>query len=425
MSFAVFLWLLIWGGMFTGIYNILTPGFTRDAFSLFQGLRALLPVFAAYLSVLWVFGRRSRIPYHIAPLRFLFMYTLVGIVSSFFLSSQKLTAMYWVSVYIAPLFAVWIALDRPDGLDQVRKLLRVNYAVFFLITISFFPQSIGAGLAKISHNAFYALPFGLGEIRSNGVGRYALVVLIVAAVRFLLERRKRRYLWLAVLLPSLLLLVQTQSRTALLGLAVAGVLLVFLWGLDIRYGITAPAMAYLIWLSGIKWRYQGRMANLMLLTGREYTWQKGVAQIKQSPFLGWGFHADRILLNSEHMHNSYLHAMIHSGIIGAAFFLAALVSTWALILRSGLIRLSRSVQGPDRALIMESIMITGFLTARSFFESTAAFFGVDLLLLVPTMAFLYSWVHQRGRTEAPEAAASASGEPAPFDRTSRTARVQP
>ena len=398
MSFIVVLWLLIWGGMFTGIYNI-QSGFSRDLFSMFQGLRALFPILAAYISVLWILAKRYHLPYEIAPLRFLFFYTSVGVVSSFFLSPQKLTALYWVGVYIAPLLVVWIALDRPKGLEELRKLLYVNYAVFFFLTISFLPQSLKAGFAKISHNYFYALPFGLGEIRSNGVGRYALVVVIVTFVRFLTQGGKKRYLWLAILLPSLLLLVQTQSRTALLGLAVAGVLLVFLRGLDPRYVITGPAVAYLIWLSGVKWRYYGKIENLMVLTNREYTWEKGLLQIKQSPFLGWGFHADRLLLNSEHMHNSYLHAMIHSGIIGAAFFLAAIVSVWVLIVRSGLLRMTRSVRGPDQALLMESIMILGFLTARSLFESTAAFFGVDLLLLVPTMAYLYKWVHLEERVK--------------------------
>lgn len=405
MSFTIVLWLLVWGGMFTGIYNI-QSGFSRDVFSMFQGLRALFPIFAAYLSVLWILAKRSRLPYEITPLRFLFFYTAVGIVSSFFLSVQRLTAMYWVGVYIAPLLVVWVALDRPNGLEDLRKLLYVNYAVFFFLTISFLPQSLQAGFAKISHNYFYTLPFGLGEIRSNGVGRYALIVVIVSFVRFLLQRGKGRYLWLAIFLPSLLLLVQTQSRTALLGLAVAGMLLVFLRGMDPRYLITGPAAAYLIWLSGVKWRYYGRIENLMVLTGREYTWQKGILQIKQSPFLGWGFHADRLLLNSEHMHNSYLHAMIHSGIIGAAFFLAAIVSVWVLIVRSGLLRMTRSVRGRDQALLMESIMILGFLTARSLFESTAAFFGVDLLLLVPTMAYLYAWVHQRDREERSEGSPS-------------------
>jgi hypothetical protein len=42
---------------------------------------------------------------------------------------------------------------------------------------------------------------------------------------------------------------------------------------------------------------------------------------------------------------------------------------------------------------MQSVLILGFLTARSIFESTAAFYGVDLLLLVPAVAYLYQWAY--------------------------------
>jgi hypothetical protein len=43
---------------------------------------------------------------------------------------------------------------------------------------------------------------------------------------------------------------------------------------------------------------------------------------------------------------------------------------------------------------MQSVLILGFLTARSFFESTAAFYGVDLLLLVPAVAYIYQWAFE-------------------------------
>jgi hypothetical protein len=40
---------------------------------------------------------------------------------------------------------------------------------------------------------------------------------------------------------------------------------------------------------------------------------------------------------------------------------------------------------------MQAVLVLGFLTARSIFESTAAFYGVDLLLLVPAVAYIYQW----------------------------------
>ena len=52
----------------------------------------------------------------------------------------------------------------------------------------------------------------------------------------------------------------------------------------------------------------------------------------------------------------------------------------------------------DQALVMESIMIVGYMTARSLFESTAAFYGVDLLLVVPAMAFIVLASQEAGET---------------------------
>ena len=99
------------------------------------------------------------------------------------------------------------------------------------------------------------------------------------------------------MLPFLFLLTQTQSRTALLGLAVAVVLFVVMRGSDWRFLFVGPAVVAILYTSGFQWRSHGSMDRLMNLTGREYTWEKGVTLIEKSPFLGWGFHADRIMLN--------------------------------------------------------------------------------------------------------------------------------
>ena len=228
-------------------------------------------------------------------------------------------------------------------------------------------------------------------MRANGVGRFALVTIIIAFTYLICRRRMRdKMFWGLLLIPALFMLAQTRSRTSLLGLAISGVLLVLILGIDLRFLVIAPAATWLVYLSGIKWRLQGHVEKLMFLTGRDYTWRKGLAQIEHSPFLGWGFHADRLMLNSEHMHNSYLHAAIHSGLFGVVLFMAAIAAIWHFIWKSDLFGRIRSVSGNDLPLLMQSVLIIGFLTGRSFFESTAAFYGVDLLLLVPAMAYIWS-----------------------------------
>ena len=95
------------------------------------------------------------------------------------------------------------------------------------------------------------------------------------------------------------------------------------------------------------------------------------------------------------MHNSYLHAGIQAGLIGALLFAAGIVVLWAFLWRSGVLRRIREAAAPDQALLTQAVLILGFLTARSFFESTAAFYGVDLLLLVPAVAIIYQWAFDR------------------------------
>jgi len=94
------------------------------------------------------------------------------------------------------------------------------------------------------------LPFGLGEVRPNGVGRYALVVLIIAFVNLATAPGKRRLLWLALILPALFLLMQTQSRSSLLGLAAASMLFVLIKGVNLRFLVAGPVAAYAIWSPG-------------------------------------------------------------------------------------------------------------------------------------------------------------------------------
>ena len=393
MALTGILWLLVWGGMFTGIYN-LRAGALSDPLTFFQAIRALFPLVAVYLSLMWMLVKRPGFSFLRMPAGFLFAYFAVGAVSSVFLSPNRVTALYWACEYVAPLLVVWVAMETPNPLEGLKKILYLNNVVVVLIFAAIFPDVLRVGGSDERFSQFYRLPVNLGDMRANGVGRFALVTIIIAFTFLLCQKGKRKIVWGALLIPALFMLAQTRSRTSLLGLAISGVLLVLILGIDLRFLVIGPAATYLVYLSGIKWRLHGHVEKLMFLTGREYTWRKGLAQIEHSPFLGWGFHADRLMLNSEHMHNSYLHSAIHAGVFGAGLFLAAIIAVWILILRSDLMKRIRRVEGPDLPLLMQSVLIIGFLTGRSFFESTAAFYGVDLLLLVPAMAYVWEWVQE-------------------------------
>jgi O-antigen ligase len=374
--------------MFTGLYNATSVLMHKSTLNYIQGVRAFLPLVAAYFCIVWILARRPKFPFVGNPLGYLIGYCIIGLTSSLFLSPERTSSMYWLGLYVAPVLIIWFCVDKEDALDFLRTIIRLNYIFFFFLTMIIMPEALRVGWGRVPPFQQYTLPFGLGTQRTNGAGRFALVVIIVCTVRFLMTKTRIRFVWPLIIAPAFFLLLQTQSRTSLLGLAVIAVLLVFLLGVDWRYLFVGPFMAAGAYVSGFQLRARGQMGILVDLSGRQYTWQKGLALIQHSPFLGWGFNADRILINSEHMHNSYLHAALHSGVIGAFFFIATFVSLWVLIIKSRLLIKAREVDGPDRAFLFEAILIVGFLTSRSFFESTGAFYGVDELLLVPAVAYI-------------------------------------
>ena len=75
MVFTDILWLLVWGGMFTGIYNLHLAGGLSDPLALFSrpcGPSSLS--LAAYLSLMWMLVKRPGFSFFRMPVAFLFGY---------------------------------------------------------------------------------------------------------------------------------------------------------------------------------------------------------------------------------------------------------------------------------------------------------------------------------------------------------------
>jgi O-antigen ligase len=124
--------------------------------------------------------------------------------------------------------------------------------------------------------------------------------------------------------------------------------------------------------------------SLLTLTGRTIVWEDGLELIKDRPFLGYGFHADRLVL-SEHMHNTYLHGLLQTGVIGAIPLFVGLVFTWVLLYKAAR-RLSQLTVAHRHSVILAGGILALF-SVRTIPESTGAIFGVDWLLLAPLLLY--------------------------------------
>jgi len=384
MKIIDLLWIMVWAGIYSNIENIQFLGSFGSITGFIQGMRCILPLLALFLCLIKALAsKHRRIPFFASPLELLFYYALVAIITAS-LSPDPFISLYWGGLYLSPIIVIWHVMNSRKPFEGILRIMKINFIIFTVLIISLMPTMFwGGGIS-----GWNTLPFNLGEVNRNGVARYALIVIIFSLIRFINQKKGSRNLFLMLLLYALYMLMQTQSRSALLGLAVVTVLIFYLKGLNWRFFLLGPSFTYLIWMAGYKIRAEGELEKLVSLTGREDTWQRGLEQISASPFFGWGFQADRLLLEFEHMHNSYLHVAIQSGLLGLLFFTGAIIGIWKLILRNKFFKGKIDLEGVNKFLVADSIAIIAFLTVRSFFESTAAFYGVDQLLLVTHIGYL-------------------------------------
>lgn len=394
------LWLMLWAGL-----NTAPEWLNRlEGIGLVHGLRALCPLLAGALAfVLWPVGRQAWAP--MSAMGWLELYGWIGLAASFILSPNPWFACYWGLAYIAVIQVVrlwWLYPDPP------RALLTLLGGTWLIIA------GIGAALAWIAwrhqspssghvHSFYWILTtmpslMETAMVRATGISRYAAVIGLVALAHSCwAQRRSAQLAWAAVtgIAGSVVWLCQSMGST--LAFAVAAALIL---GIRHRWLLVAGAVAgaaVLLAHPGT-WSYFTRGKSFaLMLSGRPSIWMGAVEILRDSPGIGLGFYADRLLLEApyrNHISNGLLHAAAQAGLIGGAAFLAAWVAGWRRllhILRSGM---------PDRSTIIVAGVLL-FMTLRSIIESTGAFFGVDWLLLAPLLAYLDSTSRRRLRVAEP------------------------
>ncbi len=412
---CVALWLILWASLNSPFSTFNLPSNLPTSFlGTIHFVRAFLPFIAAYVAIIIMLSRRS-FPFWAlrGPLGLIAFYCVVGGTSSAWLSSDPRLAMYWAGSYFSVLVVICLILASPSPLVELSRIISLNWIIVASLTGLFLVLGLVASgssdLMANPHGAlggqqampgisfssrFYgAIPseVGMASIGPNGLGRLAALVAFMSFLLIVHKKRPWKFLGLVLLAVSLVVLLSTQSRTAILGLLVAGSVFFWLWRVPkLVVAIGAFLGLLLLWLVGFYqalWAYLSRgrsIEELLSLTGRVSTWEKGWQLFTDSPLLGFGYHADRIYLG-EHMHNALLHAMVQSGLVGTIAFVSAFFVVWFLIWRC--FRVSRSSGVPS--IPVEIPALVAFFTFRATTESTLAFYGIDMLLLAPMFAYVH------------------------------------
>jgi O-antigen ligase len=197
---------------------------------------------------------------------------------------------------------------------------------------------------------------------------------------------------------SFYIVYRMQSRGAVFGAAAALLFVLLVSSRMRRYALPFAAVAFVVILlldpSGLvsnrvsKYLQRGESREEFLsMTGRTRAYEHGVAAFQDAPFFGYGQWADRLTIG-EHVHNSFLQALLNGGIFGGIPYFASWIAGWMLFYR--LQKRSERLRPDDRVHVLECGTVMMFFTVRAIPETTTASFAVDLLVMVAVYVYLES-----------------------------------
>lgn len=389
---AVILWVCLWCNLNSGFWNFGTPKTFGD---LVMWVRAALP-FAVLPIATFLLLRRSSL--HLpkwAPSRLLLIYGLIATIATAF-SPMPSWSIYWSIAFLATILAAWTFVDQANQLESARQLLQLTWAATFVVAAIIAYQARGTVFGDT------ASAYGINEqlnglARSSGVARWAAVPGLVCLIRAYYTRRRiliAGYLALSAL--CFFIVYRMQSRGAVFGLVAAFAFTLIVSSKMRRYALPFALIAIvLIFLvesprgvSSHVTTYIERgqsKEEFFTMTGRTRAYSNGFSAFEEAPIIGRGQWADRLVI-SEHVHNSFIQALLNAGILGGIPYFASWLVGWLLFYR--LQNSSLRLRPADRNLVMECGAVMMFFTVRAVPETTTASYAVDLLVMVAVYVYL-------------------------------------
>jgi O-antigen ligase len=383
----------MWVNLDTGFYNIARPGNPGEWQLL---IRAILPFFVLPAAALFLLIRSELHLPATAPSRMLMVYGLFASLASVF-SPEPLWALYWSMAFVATILAAWTFIDRRDPVTSARQLLQITWVATFIVAAIIARQASAVIFGHLQ-TGYGAVTAELeNQSRSSGVARWAAVPGLVSLVRAYHSRRPVLIaFYLGVAAVAFFIVYRMQSRGAVFGAAAALLFALLISSRMRRYALPFALIAVVLivlldspaTLSNQVTTYLERgqtKEQFLSMTGRTRAYAHGVAAFKEAPLLGRGQWADRLIIH-EHVHNSYLQALMNAGIIGGIPYLASWAGGWVLFFR--LLKREALISPQDRTRVLEAGTVMMFFTVRSVPETTTASFAVDLLVMAAVYVYL-------------------------------------
>jgi O-antigen ligase len=409
--------LLVWSGYNTHIYYCMDPLFPKGFINFVHGVRAFFPMMAGVIAAFQLAQRRSLPRWlGLGPLFAILLYAGIGLASSLFVSPEPIGAAYWAFQYISVIVVVMAVASGPEPEAHLGRYIAVNWGCCAAICMGLLAgipllgsatvsQTAGSPLGVMAYGRVPGEVMGMAGTRNTGFGRFAGIVILVGLAKLLHDRRDKKtlFIWTPLTLAAGLALLLSQARTSWVSVAVAAVVLLARaptrWRVPlIMIGLLSLPVLWLTPFGHLFLLYLTRGKGVdPTLTGRTATWVMGWQALQQSPWVGLGFWADRFILEGRNMHNTFLQALVQSGLLGFIPFVIALVLGWMGILRF----YSTKPAGEASSLPGELLGVMTFFTVYSMTEITCSFYSVGWMAMAPLFAHVQLRVYQEARNRQP------------------------
>jgi len=391
---ALVLWVCLWLNLNTGFWFIAPPHSAKDWLNLIRSVLPFLVIPAAVFVL--IHHKKLYLPKN-APTRLLMVYGAFATLATVF-SPAPVASLYWSTTFLATILAAWTFVEKRDSLESTRQLLQVTWVATFIVAaiIGYQARNSIFGDAVAANNILTDLN---GLSRSSGVARWAAVSGLVCLVKaYHTRQRSLIAFYLSAAGVSFFIMYRMQSRGAIFGSTAALLFVLLLSSRMRRYALPFAVVTIVLILmlespatvSNRVATYVERGQNreqFLSLTGRTRVYRLGFAAFLDAPLLGRGQWADRVIIH-EHVHNSFLQALLNAGIIGGVPYFLSWIVGWVLFYR--LQKKNIRLSSEDRQCLLEAGTVMMFFTVRAIPETTTASFSVDLMVMVAVYVYIES-----------------------------------
>jgi O-antigen ligase len=343
-NILLFVLLVIATGAGLGAYIARQEGSTT-AYAYSGGNRLIQVIFSTmYLYFFFkLIGRYKEALALIKQEKWIAAFWLWALASSAWSVASSFTVVHWIALLGTGIVGLYIALRFEPG-EQVNLVAGclAAVAVASLLVALFLP---GIGLAP--GGAWQGVFFPKNSLgRMMALGTFIFVLLVI-------ERRRKRWICISMAVLCAVLLLLSQSATAIVVCVLMLALLPFRKLLTMGNRLLIPLLAFfsMLVMPFIAWLAGNSNAILRVLgrdnsfTGRIPLWNVVLQEIGSRPLFGFGYgafwttgEADRVRAtigwNAPHAHNGFLEMLLGVGLIGGAFFSIGLLRNLGFAVRA-------------------------------------------------------------------------------------------